>query len=165
MRKIVLRAISLWIDLFFIIIIIMTIVGVYLESIQASEGLFQVLPFFIIESVIFPLGVLLSSTFWQSELIFKLVIIATFIIETLYYFITERFLKGATLGKYISGIKTNYIKDLSNSNVIIRSILKTISRQLLGIPFIFALFNEKNQTLHDIISDTIVVKRDFKNII
>ncbi len=163
MGKIILRGISLWLDLFFIMIIMMLIVGFYLEGVQASEGLFQVLPFFIIESIIFPLGVLCSGIFWESELIFKIVIIGSFMVEIFYYFITEKFLKGATLGKSIVGIKTNYIKGLRNRNIIRRSILKTVSRLLIGIPFAVGLFNENNQTLHDIISHTIVLNSNIKN--
>jgi len=66
---------------------------------------------------------------------------------------------GATIGKHLMGIQ---VKDLAGQPVtfraaFVRNLLKIASTMLLLIGFVFALFSDKKQALHDLVADTIVV--------
>lgn len=66
---------------------------------------------------------------------------------------------GATIGKHLMGIQ---VKDLSGGQItfraaFVRNLLKIASTVLLLIGFVFALFSEKKQALHDLVADTTVV--------
>jgi len=67
---------------------------------------------------------------------------------------------GATVGKYFVKIKAiNEVTEdyLSWQNAFLRAIVREIGESLLYFTFIFAFFDNKNQTLHDKISKCVVV--------
>lgn len=66
---------------------------------------------------------------------------------------------GATIGKHLLGIQ---VKDLAGQPItfraaFVRNLLKIASTMLLLIGFVFALFSDKKQALHDLVADTVVV--------
>lgn len=65
----------------------------------------------------------------------------------------------ATLGKHLVGIQVvDFMgQRVSLRTAVIRNIIKFFSSVLLFIGFLFALFNQRKQTLHDLIADTLVV--------
>ncbi|OQY39704.1 MAG: hypothetical protein B6226_01320 [Candidatus Cloacimonetes bacterium 4572_65] len=79
-------------------------------------------------------------------------------ISWLYYSLSESSRNQATLGKFILGLK---VTDLSGSQVgfiqaTIRYFMRMVSGSILLIGFIMALFTRKNQTLHDLVSGSLV---------
>jgi uncharacterized RDD family membrane protein YckC len=79
----------------------------------------------------------------------------------LYFALMESSLKQATLGKMAVGIA---VTDLENNRISFpratgRHFASYISAIILGIGFIMIAFTEKKQGLHDILADTLVVKR------
>lgn len=78
------------------------------------------------------------------------------------YFVLFTFFWGATLGKKFMGIK---VVDVSTSNkpdfikVIVREVAgKFISAIVIGLGFIWILFDKKKQGWHDKMANTFVVK-------
>lgn len=65
----------------------------------------------------------------------------------------------ATLGKYVMGIQVvdSQGRKISFRTSVVRTLLKEISG-IFVIGFLFALFNDKKQTLHDLLTDTVVIK-------
>jgi len=65
----------------------------------------------------------------------------------------------ATVGKYLMGIQVTDVsgRRISFQASMIRNILKLFSSAILFIGYLFALFNDKKQTLHDLLADTVVV--------
>lgn len=65
----------------------------------------------------------------------------------------------ATLGKHLVDIQVTDTmgRRISLRTATVRNILKFISSLLLFIGFVFALFTQKKQTLHDLLADTVVV--------
>lgn len=85
------------------------------------------------------------------------------IISTYYHVAFETSPLRATPGKALLGIAV--IKPdgrkLTIKDSIIRNLMSFISSALLCAGYFMALFTDKNQTLHDIVADTIVVKEKF----
>jgi uncharacterized RDD family membrane protein YckC len=65
----------------------------------------------------------------------------------------------ATLGKHLVGIQVVDMmgRKISLRMAVLRNVLKFVSSVLLFIGFFFAIFTRKKQTLHDLLSDTLVV--------
>ena len=65
----------------------------------------------------------------------------------------------ATIGKHLMGIQVADLmgRRISLKTALIRNIMKLVSITIMFIGFLFALFNSKKQTLHDLLADTIVV--------
>jgi len=78
----------------------------------------------------------------------------------LYFALQESSQKQATLGKRLMGIyvTTTAGDPLSFAQASVRFFSKYLS-SILFIGFIMALFTQKNQALHDIIADTLVIDR------
>lgn len=66
----------------------------------------------------------------------------------------------ATLGKKLMGIQVVNLDgtQLSFRSALIRNLIKIISGAVMCLGFIVALFTRKNQALHDLLSDTLVVQ-------
>ncbi len=67
---------------------------------------------------------------------------------------------GATVGKYVVKIKAideDTGDKLSWSKSVLRALVRTIGESFLYFTFIFALFDKKNQTLHDKVVKCVVV--------
>jgi uncharacterized RDD family membrane protein YckC len=77
-----------------------------------------------------------------------------------WYFWTRR--AGQTPGKFALGIRV--IKTdgtaLSDTDAVIRAIGYNVSAMLFGLGFIWAFFDKNNQTWHDKIARTYVVRKD-----
>lgn len=109
-------------------------------------------------------GIILSAI---STLFIRMVFLFpfAFILHFFYKPIFESSNARATPGKYLAEIsvcRTNGDK-LSLKDAYIRYFSSWISGLTLGIGYLVALFNNKNQTLHDIIADTIVVNKVYEN--
>jgi uncharacterized RDD family membrane protein YckC len=65
----------------------------------------------------------------------------------------------ATLGKYLLGIQVvdHEGGTISLKASLVRNVLKCLSTVLACLGFLFALFNDKKQTVHDLVADTVVV--------
>lgn len=77
------------------------------------------------------------------------------------YFILMTWFFKATLGKMICGLKviSFYNQSMTFFDCIIRELFgRYISNSLLGLPYLIVLFNPKKQGIHDMLSDTIVVR-------
>jgi uncharacterized RDD family membrane protein YckC len=67
----------------------------------------------------------------------------------------------ATVGKLALGLK---VTDMDGNNLdfvkaLVRNICKIISGMIMGIGYIMAGFTDKKQGLHDMIANTLVVKK------
>ena len=71
--------------------------------------------------------------------------------------------RGATFGKlllHLRVIKTPYATHLSYRDVLLRDVLgKLLSFFTLGTGFLFAVFRKDKKALHDLISDTQVIRK------
>jgi uncharacterized RDD family membrane protein YckC len=77
--------------------------------------------------------------------------------ELIYFILTQIFLKR-TLGQKLKNIEIFNVnhRKVGLRNSIVRGIIKTISKYLLFIPFLIALFNDKERALHDVFAKTVV---------
>ena len=68
----------------------------------------------------------------------------------------------ATLGKRVSGIVVtdNLGKRISFGIAVARAVLKSLSRLIYYVGYFVIFFSPKRQTLHDLLSKTIVIKQD-----
>ncbi len=87
--------------------------------------------------------------------------IVTVAITLLYFALMESSKSQATLGKMAVGIK---VTDLEGNRInfgkaFLRSIGKIISGMIMYIGYIMAAFTEKKQGLHDMIANTLVLKK------
>jgi len=87
--------------------------------------------------------------------------ILAFVLSWLYFTIMESSKLQATLGKKICNL---VVTDLSGNKITFaranaRFWSKFISSIILGIGYIMAAFTEKHQALHDMIAETLVVKK------
>jgi uncharacterized RDD family membrane protein YckC len=88
-------------------------------------------------------------------------ILITFAISLLYFAIMESSKSQATLGKMAVGIKVTDMEGnrISFSKAFLRSIGKIISNMVMYIGYLMAAFTEKRQGLHDLIANTLVIKK------
>ena len=90
--------------------------------------------------------------------LYYMLYVLLFFAETLYYIfidIGHRVTKTDICN--IDGTKPSILK------IIVRSCMKTFSRYLFMIPFLMIFITDRNQTLHDIIAETVVVDRIAEN--
>lgn len=87
--------------------------------------------------------------------------IVFFVIQTLYFALLESSSKQATIGKMVLGIIVTDINGnkLDFAKALVRNLCRIISSAILFIGYIMAAFTEKKQALHDIIANTLVVKK------
>lgn len=87
--------------------------------------------------------------------------IVFFVIATLYFAILESSSKQATVGKMVLGLQVTDVNGnkLDFVKALVRNLCKFISSAILMIGYIMAGFTEKKQALHDIIANTLVVKK------
>ena len=66
----------------------------------------------------------------------------------------------ATIGKKVMGIHVSSVsgKRLSFSFALVRCLVKSLSSALCFFPHLLALFTEKHQALHDLVSDSVVLR-------
>lgn len=88
-------------------------------------------------------------------------IFLTSAIAILYWSLMESSKYQATVGKLALGLK---VTDTDGNNLdfvkaLVRNLCKIISGMIMGIGYIMAGFTEKKQGLHDIIANTLVVKK------
>ena len=109
-------------------------------------------------------GIILSAI---STLCVRLVVLFpfAFILHFFYKPIFESSNVRATPGKYLAEIsvcRTNG-DQLSLKDAYIRYFSSWLSGLMLGLGYLVALFNNKNQTLHDIFADTVVIDKVYDN--
>jgi uncharacterized RDD family membrane protein YckC len=83
------------------------------------------------------------------------------VIAILYWSLMESSKYQATVGKLALGLK---VTDMDGNNLdfvkaLVRNVCKIISGMIMGIGYIMAGFTDKKQGLHDIIANTLVVKK------
>lgn len=83
------------------------------------------------------------------------------VIQTLYYSLMESSKYQASIGKMVLGLKVTDINGnkLDFSKALVRNLCKIISSMILLIGYLMAAFTEKKQALHDMIANTLVVKK------
>jgi uncharacterized RDD family membrane protein YckC len=83
------------------------------------------------------------------------------VIAILYWSLMESSKYQATVGKIALGLKVTDMdgKNLDFVKALVRNLCKIISSMIMGIGYIMAGFTEKKQGLHDIIANTLVVKK------
>ncbi|MBC7537282.1 MAG: RDD family protein [Bacteriovorax sp.] len=109
-------------------------------------------------------GIILSAI---SALCMRLVVLLpfAFILHFFYKPIFESSNVRATPGKYlaeISVVRSNGDK-LSLKDAYIRYFASWVSGLMLGLGYLCALFTKKNQTLHDLFADTVVVNKVYES--
>jgi uncharacterized RDD family membrane protein YckC len=89
-----------------------------------------------------------------------------FIIALIYYSYFESSESQATLGKRVMNLKVfdKAGNRLTAGKAVVRNIIKIICGNYFLLGFFIALLSEKKQTLHDIISDTVVVEDGIVNV-
>jgi uncharacterized RDD family membrane protein YckC len=82
-------------------------------------------------------------------------------IQTLYYSLMESSSYQASVGKMVLGLKVTDINGnkLDFTKALVRNLCKIISSMILLIGYLMAAFTEKKQALHDMIANTLVVKK------
>ena len=83
------------------------------------------------------------------------------VIAILYWTLMESSKYQATVGKMALGLKVTDTdgNSLDFVKALVRNVCKIISGMIMGIGYIMAGFTEKKQGLHDIIANTLVVKK------
>ncbi|MGZ3787936.1 MAG: RDD family protein [Bacteriovorax sp.] len=89
----------------------------------------------------------------------------SFVLHFFYKPIFESSRVRATPGKYLAEISVERSNgdQMSLKDAYIRYFSSWISGLTLGIGYLMALFTKKNQTLHDIFADTVVVNKVYEN--
>jgi len=84
-----------------------------------------------------------------------------FVIQTLYFAFMESSNYQATIGKMVLGLKVSDTagNKLDFTKALIRNLCKIISSTILLIGYLMAAFTEKKQALHDMIANTLVVRK------
>jgi uncharacterized RDD family membrane protein YckC len=82
-------------------------------------------------------------------------------IQTLYYSLMESSNHQASIGKIVLGLK---VTDLNGNKIdftkaLVRNLSKIISSLILMIGYLMAAFTDKKQALHDMVANTLVVKK------
>jgi uncharacterized RDD family membrane protein YckC len=88
-------------------------------------------------------------------------LIVVWSISLLYFAILESSKSQASVGKMALGIKVTDTNGdrLNFGKALLRSVGKIVSGMIMYIGYIMAAFTEKKQALHDMIANTIVVKK------
>jgi uncharacterized RDD family membrane protein YckC len=83
------------------------------------------------------------------------------VIQTLYYSFMESSSYQASVGKIVLGLKVTDVNGnkLDFTKALVRNLCKIISSMILLIGYLMAAFTEKKQALHDMIANTLVVKK------
>jgi uncharacterized RDD family membrane protein YckC len=100
-----------------------------------------------------------TSRFLKSDLVLGILAVTT---PILYFAITESSKLQATLGKYFTGIKVVDNKSLQRitfTKALFRAVIKITSVYAFGAGIIFFLLfsGEKNRTIHDAMTGTLVI--------
>jgi len=87
--------------------------------------------------------------------------IGFFIIQIFYFALMESSSKQATLGKMVLGLK---VTDVDGNKIdftkgLVRSLCRILSGMIMCIGYLIAAFTEKKQALHDMIANTLVLKK------
>lgn len=82
-------------------------------------------------------------------------------IQTLYFSFMESSPYQVSIGKMVLGIKVTDINGnkLDFTKALVRNLCRIISSMILFIGYLMAAFTEKKQALHDMIANTLVVKK------
>ncbi len=83
------------------------------------------------------------------------------VIQTLYFSLMESSNMQATVGKMVLGIKVTDMNGnkLDFTKALVRNLCRILSSMILFIGYLMAAFTEKKQALHDMIANTLVVKK------
>lgn len=122
----------------------------------------QMAPFVVIEILTYPL-----SFVWQictdpqafgNSSIFFLFLAVSFFLESIFYTVFELFPSGRTPGFALMNIRIVHSTPRYRTlRIVLRNLMKTLSRYFFCIPFILSVFN-KGITFYDSITKVLVVR-------
>ncbi|GHU56135.1 hypothetical protein FACS1894132_13200 [Clostridia bacterium] len=147
--------------------VIFTTVLIKTDIITMYKISYEELPFMMMNFIIFSFILspkLIFSLIMDVDYMNKFPIQSVFLLciplIELFYFILSQFLFKRTIGEILQKIIviSSVNKELPIFSFLVRSILKVLSKYMLFIPFIFALFTKKKQTLYDIICKSVVIE-------
>ena len=120
---------------------------------------------YIVIWIILPVQIIANMVttpgYFGGDSVYYVLFVLLFLIETSYYFIMALLPTKGTLGHFWMKMRI-YKTDGSLPNaatLLIRSILKTISRYLFGLPLLLIFFTRKDQALHDLLTKTVVLEK------
>lgn len=142
------------------VIPLFAVCNIILGNIAGKDINPQILPSIAFQMVLSPLGIIqhvieypYSLGITLEQLCFSLFI--AFMSEVALYSAFDLSPMRRTIGKVLMNIE--YESDLNLWCALLRNSIKTLTRYLLGIPFVFILFSKKGQALHDVIIHNSVI--------
>ena len=120
----------------------------------------QALPYIIFHVLLSPIGLVQHVIDYPASLGISLVqlillLVVQFACEVIIYTSFELSPLKRTIGKKIMGIR--YEDDLTLKTALLRNSIKVPSRYLYGLPIVFMLFTSRQQCIHDLLAQTVVV--------
>ncbi len=155
------RIIAAGIDFFLIVIPLFIVCTIVLNQVGGENVDSQIIPIVAFQLVLSPIGIIQHVIEYPRSLgisIEQLCIplFVVFACEVIIYSAFELSPMKKTIGKALMHLE--YEHDLTLWHALLRNALKNVTRYLLGIPLIFALFSKKRYTLHDILIHNSVIK-------
>ena len=149
------------IDFFLIFIPLFIVCVIVLVQVAGKDVNSQVVPIVAFQLVVSPIGIIqhvmeypLSLGITIDQLFISLFVV--FVFEVLIYSVFEVSPLKRTIGKVLMHLE--YEHNLTLWQALLRNALKVLSRYLLGIPLVFAIFSKKGYALHDVLIHNSVVK-------
>ncbi len=154
----------------FVIDSILLFIFVFVASIVITSNFLakeyiQVLPWMVISFFNYPLMYLLSVIYdlylGTVDVITLYTFLAIFFSEVLYHFLFESSPLNASIGHKMTKcqVVNQEYKKLTFHQLLIRSIVKVLSRYLFCLPYITIFFTEKRQTMHDMAVKSMVIEK------
>lgn len=155
------RIVAATIDFFLIVIPLFILCVIVVNQVGGESVNAQVIPIVAFQLVLSPIGIIqhvmeypLSLGITIDQLFISLFVM--FVFEVIIYSVFEVSPLKRTIGKILMHLE--YEHNLTLRQALLRNTLKVLSRYLLGIPLIFAMFSKKGHALHDMLLHTSVVK-------
>ncbi len=159
------RIIAAAIDFVFISIVLFVMSNIVITNFINDDINSQALPFISFQAIVSPFGMIhhvieypRSLGITIDQLIFLLTIL--FICEVIIYSAFELSPLKKTIGKCCLNIK--YDNNLSLKKALLRNSVKVITRYLFGLPLIVIFFTKHDQTIHDLLTKTVVISSQGK---
>ncbi len=152
------RSLAAMIDCIIIFMISYTACAFILTSVFKNTFDQQMAPFVSIILLLDPLSiiaqVLSNPQAYGNTYVVYMIFAITFVIEVIYYSLFELLPTKRTPGYTLLGIRLCYNSAKSiHIRIVVRNIIKVLSRYLFCIPFIISIFNTNGNTIYDLISN------------
>lgn len=145
------------IDGIIIFMISFTVCALIMTSIFKNTFDQQMAPFVVIILLFNPLSLIVQvlstpQAYGNVHVVYTLFVIS-FVIEVMYYSLFELLPAERTPGYTLLGIRLCYSPAKSiKKRIIVRNIIKVLSRYLYCVPFIISIFNVNGNTIYDLVS-------------